>query len=611
MKFNAEQFEIIKHKTGPLAVMANPGTGKTATICSRTIELIKKGDCKDYQILLITFTNKAKNEMKERLEKALGKNGVRVYTFHGFGAVLLREFGTLIDIKKNYTIIDESETISWLKKELNVANSKITPKQVIFYFQDSQNYDKDFYKYLDDKGADFETKEFLDPLHKKYTEWKRALNTVDLGDLQTLALKLIREKIQKQIEKKYRFMMVDEFQDTNQIQLELVKEICQNHKNIIIVGDMRQGIYSWRGAEPKNIGNFVEYFDSKVINLNKNYRSCKSIIATYNKLIDKSHHNFGAPTAATKSKSGLVKYFTFEDDIIEAEAIYKFIEELQRKVGLRLGEIAILYRTNALSRSFEDLFRRNQVPYQLIGSKSFYDRREVKDFLSFFKWMYNPADVAAAVRFATMTKCGVGQKTIENVYTEHFASKDRITFDDFNKVLGLLRPKAESFFSYLVSLSKKKLVTIAEDFLNKYKVISRLKEQDRKKNETRADNVISLLNLLKQNPNWSLQEFLDSFCLEKPKDDPDDDDNKISLLTIHKSKGLEFRAVFLIGFDEGILPHSMSIEEGNIEEERRAAYVAFSRAEEFLVITSSRFRTLAYNRSYTTSRFFQDIELET
>lgn len=609
MKFNPEQKKIIDHIQGPLAVLANPGTGKTRSITERTVKLIKDDYAKDKQILSITFTNKARNEMRERLEERLGKNRVNIYTFHGFGSRLIREFGDLIDINPNFTIIDDQPILSYLKKEwaasFNFPDFKIS--SLFYLIADAANYNETFSSYLESKTYSKNLKKAIEQTQERYEKWKKKNNVLDLGDLQRKALDVIRAGAKEKLKQRYKFIMVDEFQDTNQIQLEIIKEIAE-HKNIVIVGDMRQCIYAWRGAEPRNVQYFIDHFSAPIINLSKNYRSCTEIVKTYNNLIANSKINLGAPTQATTEKTGIVKNFIFDDDYREVEGVLKLIKELRTKVKCKYDDIAILYRTNALSKQFEDAFHVWNIPYQLIGSKSFYDRREVREFLSLFKWLYNPNDLMSLINISKMAKCGVGEKGINSVFGTYFGDEE-IQFEDLEKIIEKLPPKQQKFFQFLLNLRNSPLNQIADKFLDEYKVISRLQVEDKKKNETRADNIISIQNNLTENSHWTLEEFLEIYCVEREEDDPDDTDG-IYLMTIHKSKGLEFRAVILVGFDEKLLPHEMGMNtEDELEEERRAAYVALSRAKEFLVISSAKFRKLTYNKEFTPSRFLGELNL--
>ena len=611
MDFNPQQKDIIKHVEGPLAVLANPGTGKTRSIVERATQLIQKHNVRDSQILLITFTNKAKKEMNERLEQKLGRNNVYVTTFHSFGARVIREFGySTLGVEKNFTILDDRQILTFLKKHWEAKYSQLdfSPNSLLYLINDNSNYTLPFENYVSDKGYDVKLTSAIIETYEAYNNWKIQNSTLDLADLQTKALEIVQTDVGKILNNRYKHIMVDEFQDTNEIQLELVKVLAR-HRNVVIVGDMRQCIYAWRGAQPLNINYFIKHFDAPIINLNRNYRSAGKIINCYNKLIEKSTVKFGAETVPSTSKQGLVKYFKFEDDEAETKAVINIIKEIKQKTKCGYNDFAVLYRTNALSKNFEDAFRIFNIPYELIGSHSFYDRKEVQEFLSLFRWLHNPKDLNSLLRVSSMTKSGVGEKTILQFYNQ--LEESDLTHNSYESNLEKASPKLQSLLRFLLGLRKKKPFEIANTFLSNYNILERIRTEDKKKNETRADNIQMLLETIKQNYFLTLENLLDNLCVEKPNDDASEED-KVHLMTIHKSKGLEFRTVFLIGFDECILPHEMGMgSESDLEEERRAAYVAISRAKEFLVLTSATYRPNTKSKTFKPSRFLADLDIET
>ena len=613
---NEQQLEVVHHDGGPLLVLSCPGSGKTRCITERIINLLKCGvDAEN--VLAVTFTNKAANEMLERIEdRGFGK-GLTICTFHSLCVRILRRCCHLIGWKRNFSICDQSAQHSLLKRIVRDAGhqpkNKFDPKYLGRIIDDKRNQlltQEEFEQDLDP--------EFID-IFREYEKTMKMSNSFDFGGLISHTVNLLKSnpRVTHAYSKRFEHILVDEMQDTNFAQLELVKLLSKCHNNIIVVGDGDQNIFSWRGASLDNIYKFDLHFpDSKVVFLNKNYRCVPEILNAAEKLINKNANRKMIPLIADRQESGTIEFNEFENPENEAEEIANLINQY-RWDGYELKEMAILCRINSLTRVFEECFRRRDIPYTLIGSFGFYDRKEVKTGLSFMKFLSNPEDIISFSEIINVPSRGIGPKSITKVL--EYAIENNIPFlelcSDPGKIKGLTSTAKKSLINFAKVMSSYdssdpdySMNAIFED--SGY--LDYLRETDRNKNENREDNVLELLNgfsnYCRRKANPSIDQYLQEVMLMSTTDN-ESQDNAVNLMTAHASKGLEFDIVFVPGMEEDIFPHKRSVIEGNIAEERRVCYVACTRARYHLHLTKANTRISSGSDIGTIpSRFLEDME---
>lgn len=574
---NEQQKEAVFFIDGPSVILAGAGSGKTRVLVAKVINLIKNYRVNPQNILMITFTNKAAAEMKNRigLSYKLGYIG----TFHSFCAKILRIDGIFIDIKKNFLIYDEQDQLNLIKlvlKNINL-NKKYTPSYFLNRISWAKNQLIEPEKYLE-FFADYSAED-VNLVYEKYQKELEDNNALDFDDLINITIKLFRknEKILEKYQDKYQYVLIDEFQDTNYSQYVLTKLLGNKYQNITVVGDFSQSIYSWRGAEIKNLDNFQKDFPkTKVFYLEKNYRSTQPILDFAYKVISK---NMTHPILSlfTDKKTGEEVIF-YEAASQEDEGIYisNIINNLKEQYPLK--EMAVLYRTNAQSRTIEEVFLHYGIPYVLIGGIRFYERKEIKDILSYLRLLVNPLDKVSKERIIKL-----GKARWEKFKKYYEKNKDNLDKKTTEKII-------EEIFS-------------ATDYLKIYDV-------NNEENYSQLENIKELKSVALSFP--SLSQFLEQVALVESEYFEGEKNLKnkdgVRLMTLHQAKGLEFSVVFIVGVEEGILPHSRSLDDVySLEEERRLFYVGITRAKERLYITYSRQRFIFGNRSYSAkSRFLEE-----
>lgn len=595
---NNEQLEAVKYTEGPLLVLAGAGSGKTRVLTTRIAYLIEEKKINPYNILAITFTNKAANEMKERLSNMLGNiNGMQISTFHSFGLRIIKENYKELGYKSNFTILDSEDTLTIIKKimkEMNLDSKIYNPKAIKNSISGAKNELINSIEYSKYAGNDFE--QIVQKIYEKYEEKLLVNNSLDFDDLLILPIKLFssNDKILEKYQEQFKYILVDEYQDTNRAQYILIKMISAKYKNICVVGDDAQSIYSFRGANYKNILNFEkDYKNTKVILLEQNYRSTNQILVCANNVIKNNKNGKEKKLWTNNSNGDKVKYHTAHDEKDEARYTVKEIVKLI-KSGEKLSEIAVLYRTNAESRNVEEFLRLENIPYKVIGSFYFYSRKEIKDLIAYLKLIYNSNDDVSLNRIINVPKRGIGLKTLSNLNTKAYI-ENKSLYDvlesgkelEFKNIIEEIKEKQEN-------LSLTELIDL---ILEKTGMLEELKSEKSIEADIRIENLEEFKTITKNfeenNGIISLQDFLAEISLVSDVEEYKNNTEVVSLMTVHSAKGLEFNNVFVIGLEEGLFPHKnslMSIDE--IEEERRLCYVAFTRAKRNLFLLNATKRTI-------------------
>ena len=612
---NEEQKEAVTYLNGPLLVLAGAGSGKTKVLTSRIAYLIEKG-VNPYNILAITFTNKAAAEMRERVIKLIGGEAgmMQISTFHSFGLRLIRENNEYLDLDNNFAIFDTEDSLTAIKrvlKKLDIDSNKFSPKAIRNKISSLKNeliMPNDFKRYV---RGDFD--EIILQVYPLYQKELHDNNAVDFDDLLILPIKLFNENpnILLRYQERFQYILIDEYQDTNEAQYRLSKMLANYYKNICVVGDSDQAIYGFRGANFKNILNFEkDYKNCKTIILKKNYRSTKKILDAANSVIKNNINRHPKELESVKDDGEKVTYYRAKNGLDEVNFIANTIHDLQKK-NVSLDDIVILYRTNAQSRVFEDEFLKLNIPYRIIGAVNFYARREIKDLLAYLKVINNPRDAISLLRSINTPKRGIGNKAIEEIIER--SNEESISLFD-----AITSGKALNYKNLILELQEESthlsLTELVEEVLNK----SGLREEFLKENsveaETRLENLEEFKSITKAFEDKygliSLPDFLYEVSLISDNTEVTDSANRVTLMTVHSVKGLEFNYVFITGLEEGLFPHMNALESNSeIEEERRLCYVAITRAKEKLYLTNARTRVL-YGKDVVNpvSRFINEID---
>lgn len=626
---NDRQCEAVKHTEGPLLITAGAGSGKTKVLTCRIAHLLELGVA-PYRILAITFTNKAAKEMKERVTNLVGAQADSIWlsTFHSFCAKLLRfEVDGFHGYTRNFTIYDSSDQLVLVKdclKKLNLDDKQFMPRSVLGTISSAKNVLMDA-KAFAAKASDFYEQKVAD-VYALYQEKLRENNAVDFDDLLFLAMRLLQEKedVREKYQSRFQYILVDEYQDTNHAQYALTKILSARWRNICVVGDADQSIYAWRGADIRNIIDFTrDYPDAASIKLEQNYRSTKTILHAANAVID-NNESRPKKTLWTENPAGnKIIHYQAQTEHDEADYIAGVIYNRHEISHEPYGDMAILFRTNAQSRVLEEKLMRYAIPYTMVGGTKFYDRKEIKDVLAYLRLLYNPEDSLSLTRIINVPKRNIGATTMEHVATyaeeqgislfEALSSTDEIPVT--KRAKASLENFAAMIFDLLNDIEGKDVLSLIETVIKQTGYGDMLdKEADHDpQGESRKENVGEFLSVAKDymdsNPDGNLQDFLENVALVSDVDDFESSDSKVTLMTLHAAKGLEFPVVFLTGLDEGLFPHSRTLlDPSQVEEERRLAYVGITRAERQLYVTNAITRTM-YGRisAYMPSRFLAEI----
>lgn len=626
---NDRQCEAVKHTEGPLLITAGAGSGKTKVLTCRIAHLLELGVA-PYRILAITFTNKAAKEMKERVTNLVGAQADSIWlsTFHSFCAKLLRfEIDGFHGYTRNFTIYDSSDQLVLVKdclKRLNLDDKQFTPRSVLGTISSAKNVLMDA-KAFAAKASDFYEQKVAD-VYALYQEKLRENNAVDFDDLLFLAVRLLQEneEVREKYQSRFQYILVDEYQDTNHAQYALTKILAARWRNICVVGDADQSIYAWRGADIRNIIDFTrDYPDAASIKLEQNYRSTKTILHAANAVID-NNESRPKKTLWTENPTGnKIIHYQAQTEHDEADYIAGVIYNRHEISHEPYGDMAILFRTNAQSRVLEEKLMRYAIPYTMVGGTKFYDRKEIKDVLAYLRLLYNPEDSLSLTRIINVPKRNIGATTMEHVAAyaeaqgislfEALSSTDEIPVT--KRAKASLENFAAMIFDLLNDIEGKDVLSLIETVIKQTgygDMLDKEAEHD-PQGESRKENVGEFLSVAKDymdsNPEGNLQDFLENVALVSDVDDFESSDSKVTLMTLHAAKGLEFPVVFLTGLDEGLFPHSRTLmDPAQVEEERRLAYVGITRAERQLYVTNAVTRTM-YGRisAYMPSRFLAEI----
>ena len=628
---NKEQQQAVQHTEGPLLILAGAGSGKTKVLTVRIAHLLAQG-VNPYEILAITFTNKAAKEMKSRVEGLVGDvaNCIWLSTFHSFCAKFLRfELDNFLGYNSNFTIYDTSDSQAVIKaalKALNLDDKYYPVGAMIGAISDAKNkllFASDFRK----QARDFYQQKVAD-VYEYYERELRKNNALDFDDLLLVAVKLLQsnEAVLDKYSKRFRYVMIDEYQDTNHAQYLLAKLLSSYWKNIAVVGDADQSIYAWRGADIQNILDFEkDYPNCTSIKLEQNYRSTKIILDAANAVIE---NNEGRPKKnlwTDKTEGAKIQHFTAQSEHEEAAFIGDTIAKKHDIHGVPYGDMAILYRTNAQSRVLEEALIKRALPYTMVGGTKFYDRKEIKDVLAYLRVLYNPFDDLSLLRIINVPKRSIGATTVAKLQdyarangTSLFMTLTQLHLVDTIK--GKTKEKLEEFgiliFTLVAEMEDKTVLDILESILDRTGYLAQLEESTDPQDQARAENIGELLSVAKDfqdtNPTGTVEDFLEQVALVNDVDSFEQEESKVTLMTLHAAKGLEFPIVFLGGLEEGLFPHSRTLmNPEEIEEERRLAYVGITRAEKELYISNATTRTVfGRTSSYLPSRFIDEIPEE-
>ena len=615
---NKEQQKAVLETEGPLLILAGAGSGKTRVLTTKVAYLIEEAGISPYNILAITFTNKAAKEMSNRLYRLIGDKAknVQVSTFHSFGVKILRENFKYLGYDKNFIIMDSEDSVSVIKKilkEKGIDPKIYNPnaiKNKISSCKNEMMSPKDYEKYV---ASDFEKIVLL--VYELYEGTLKKNNSIDFDDLLILPIKLFRENpnILQNYQERFQYILIDEYQDTNEAQYILTKMISAKYRNICCVGDVDQSIYSFRGANYKNILNFEkDYKDAKTIKLEQNYRSTTNILDAANDVIKNNKERKDKKLWSDKGTGDKITYYRAFNGIDEAQYVAREIKNLINN-GIEYENIAVLYRTNSQSHVIEEEFLKNKIPYKIVGGIGFYSRKEIKDVLAYLRLIYNEKDNISLLRVINTPKRGVGSKTISNLIEK--ANNDGKSI--YEVIVSGKELEFKNIIEKLKEFSESLTITELVDKILDITGIRKEYESDKTlESDIRLENLEELKTVTRtfeeKEGIVSLEDFLYEVSLVSDVNEYNEDKNRVSLMTVHSVKGLEFDYVFITGLEEGIFPHMNSLMNiSDLEEERRLCYVAITRAKEKLYLVNARLRMMfGHDCTNLPSRFIGEINKE-
>lgn len=609
---NKEQIEAVKTIDGPVLVMAGAGSGKTKVLTTRIAYLIEEG-IPSYNILAITFTNKAAAEMRDRVSNLIGDVSSFIGTFHSLGVRIIRENHDILGLPNNFTIIDSDDTntiIKKLLKEMNLDSKQYSPSYVrnrISFIKNQMLTDGEL-----DRLFNTPMDKVVVEVYHRYNNKLKTSASVDFDDLLLLPVNLFKERkdILEYYQDKYRYILIDEYQDTNPVQYKLSVMLSNKYKNIFVVGDMNQSIYAFRQADFRNISNFERDFKgAKVIKLEHNYRSTNNILSAANEVIKHNTERKDLKLFSDNGDGVKIKYMRAYDEKHEIALVIDEIKHLLSE-GYKNEDIAILYRTNAQSRAIEDVFLAKGIPYKVFGSYYFYNRKEIKDLISYLRLIYNPHDEISLRRVINTPKRGIGESAIAAI--EERAKQQNISMFDALETRKELEFKEiiEDLIKRSESLS---LTELIDEVLERSGMKKELESSKALEDEIRLENLMEVKSITasfeERTGSANLGDFLEEVSLIADISNHTEDGDVVTLMTLHSAKGLEFPVVFLVGMEEGLFPHNMSLMENNLEEERRLCYVGITRAKERLYLTNAKRRMLYGKENMNIpSRFISEID---
>lgn len=626
-ELNDKQYEAVTCTEGPSLVIAGAGSGKTKVLTHKIAYLISEKSVKPWNILAITFTNKAANEMKERVKNLVGEtaNDIWMGTFHSICVRILRKTIDRIGFDSSFVIFDTSDQKTMVKKilkEQNLDDKIFTDKSVLYEISNAKNEMLTPAQYAARANGDFR-KEQIAEIYSKYQTRLKENNAIDFDDIINFTIEILLDNpdMLEYYSDKFKYVLVDEYQDTNKAQFTLITLLASKFGNITVVGDNDQGIYSFRGADISNILNFEKDFPgTEIIKLEQNYRCTQNVLNAANEVIKNNETKYEKKLWTSNEAGSLPKVYRGDNEYEEANYIASQINELRRTEYYKYSDFAVLYRMNTQSRSIEDILRREDIPYKIIGGLKFYERKEIKDIVAYLRLIHNPADNLSLTRIINEPKRGVGKTSLDNV--EQIAANSGVSMyevikraDEFglNRVFTNTR-EFISVMEELRSLKDSKVISeLIKETLKKTGYTKALEEENTVEAENRIDNLNEFLTVAiefeEQSADNSLTEFLEGITLSSDLDNMEETEESVTLMTLHSAKGLEFPVVFLVGMEEGIFPGYKSIgEPKELEEERRLCYVGITRAKEKLFMTCAKQRTVFGSTSYNgISRFIKEI----
>lgn len=616
LELNPNQQKAVNHIEGPMLVLAGAGSGKTKVLTNRIANLIDNG-ISPYNILAITFTNKAAKEMKDRVISLIGgtASSIQISTFHSLGLRILKENYSLLGYERNFTIIDSDDVLTIIKKimkDLNMSKEHYNPREIKNKISSAKNEMMDIEKF---SKIEFDHK--IVEVYKTYQKKLKQGNSVDFDDLLILPIKLFKSypSVLEDYQDRYKYILIDEYQDTNEAQYTFTRLLSAKYRNIFVVGDNDQAIYAFRGANYKNILNFEkDYPEAKTILLEENYRSTKNILNAANSVIKNNRERKDKNLWSSNETGDKIKYKKVSTEKEEASFVVEEIKNLLSQ-GITEDQIAVLYRTNAQSRTIEEELLKKNIKYRVVGSFYFYNRKEIKDLLCYLRLINNHKDDVSLLRIINTPKRGIGEKTISSLVD--YAEENNISLYE-----AIITGKELAFKNLIEELTKDSeklsLTELVDTILEKSGIKNELSSSKLLEDEIRLENLNEFKGVTQtyeeEQGLVSLEDFLEEISLVSDITEHQDDTGRVSLMTVHSVKGLEYNYVFIIGMEEGIFPHYNAINDGTnsaIEEERRLCYVAITRAKKKLYITSADSRMLFGNTTRNLpSRFINEIDKE-
>ena len=626
-KLNPVQREACAYTEGPLLILAGAGSGKTRVLTHRVAYLISEGLCSPWEILVVTFTNKAAKEMRERVEALVGEN-VKVEwlgTFHSICVRILKRDIEYLGYSKDFNIIDEQDKQKLIKqilKDLKIDEDKFSASSIASSISKAKDELKTVSDYEREASGDYREEQIA----KVYSEYQALLkknNSVDFDDLIFLTVRLFEENPSRleYWQNKFKYILVDEYQDTNHAQFKIIYMLAGARGNVCVVGDESQSIYGFRGADISNILEFEKaYKDAKVVKLEQNYRSTKTVLAAANAVIKNNKSKIDKSLWTENDDGDKIDLFFAKNEYDEGQYIVDTIDKMARDNKYNYSDFVVLYRTNAQSRAIEEVFMREGTPYRIIGGLKFYSRKEIKDIISYLKLINNPKDNVSFARVINEPKRGIGDTTVDKL--RELADSSGISMfevlENDMQVAGFrCSAKLIEFRDIIKSIRDSVSVGLSNaDTIDKVLSLTgymhELEIDKSKESDSRIENIKELVGVAKnfdeESADNTLSDFLDSIALVSDIDNLDESESAVTLMTMHNAKGLEYPVVFMVGMEEGLFPSRRSIDEDNIEEERRLCYVGITRAEKHLTLTMAKQRTMYGSTTYTVpSRFVSEV----
>ena len=626
-ELNDKQYEAVINTEGPCLVIAGAGSGKTKVLTYKIAYLMNEKNVLPWNILAITFTNKAANEMKERIEAIVGEavKDMWIGTFHSICVRILRKFIDRIGFDSSFIIFDTTDQRTMIKqilKDLQYDEKLYSDRSVISEISNAKNEMLDPDAYLARAQGDFR-KEKIAVAYERYQKRLKENNAIDFDDIINYTIKILKENVDvlEYYSNKFQYILVDEYQDTNKSQFTLVKMLASKHKNITAVGDNDQGIYSFRGADISNILNFEKDFPgTKIIKLEQNYRCTGNILKVANAVIKNNEVKYDKKLWTENEVGNLPKVFSADNEYDEGRYIAEQIEHLRREEYYKYSDFAVLYRMNTQSRAIEEILRREGIPYKIIGGLKFYERKEIKDIISYLRLVQNTSDNLSLNRIINEPKRGIGKTSLDNIskVAEQFGISMYEVIKNaeqygLNRVYLNTREFVNCMEEIIAKKDELKISELIKKILKDTGYTQSLENENTVEAENRIANLDEFLNVAiefeEESAENGLSDFLEGITLSSDLDNMEETDESVTLMTLHSAKGLEFPTVFLVGMEEGIFPGYKSIgEQKELEEERRLCYVGITRAKENLYLTNSKQRTTFGSTTHNPpSRFLEEI----